>query len=384
MPTAIGPYLNSLLSPSRDANGAGPSTPSLAQTLSDNERESSRKSPSATVTLSEAAKARLAGNDGAAADAIPLASITKDARAWFNQQYRTLNISSAMLDGEVAVDLTTQARETLSAVASNAQGLFNADERAAAGIALQSRFDDAMAPHVVIAKHTNDYVSLYEAAAAYLEQAGADERATKIWQDQKQAVVQGLVAAKTAPDEAPDIGDRNDPVRALLDKAADGDSSESDASTASVAAKARAMLDGQIDKARANGTELSLRQSRTVGQRVDFSDFDNRTLAVVVLDAGSKFSNAETRAAKGELDQRTRVTMLSALTSGNDSAQGNLNLLQAYASMSGEEKTALGVTEDVTNRMVQNYRKVISIQNALGNGGASAGIGTPPSFSAYL
>lgn len=383
MPTAIQPYLNSLLTPSRDANGAASSTPSLAQTLSDNERALSRNSPSATITLSDAAKAYVAGTDSAPPNEKTRGSIAAEARAWFDRQYRDLKISSAMLDGQVAVDLTGQSRETLSAVASNARGLFSADERAAAGIALQSRFDDAMAPHVVIARHTGDYVDLYQAASDYLEQAGADERATKTWRDQKQAVDRGLAAAKATPGEAPDIRDGNDPVRALLDKASD-DASDSDTSTASVAAKARALLDAQIEDARSNGTDLSFRPSRRTGQQVNFSDFDNRMLAVVVLDPKSEFSSAETRAAKAELDQRTRLAMFNAVTSGGDSARGNLNLLQTYATMSDEEKSVLGVTEEVTSRVVQNYRKIISIQNALGGAGANAGIGVRPSISAYL
>jgi len=382
LPTAIQPYLNSLLTPSRDANGADPGTPSLAQTLSDDERASSRNSPSTTVTLSDAAKAYVARTDASAGIEKPLSSIAKDARAWFDEQYRTLDISSAMLDGQVAVDFAGQSRETLSAVAANARGLFSADERAAAGVALQSRFDDAMAPHVVIARHTSDYADLYQAASDYLDQAGADERTTKIWRDQKQAVVRGLAAAKATPGEAPDIRDSNDPVRVLLDKASD-DTSDSDTSTASVAAKARALLDAQIEDARSDGTDLSFRPSRRTGQQVNFSDFDNRMLAVVVLDPDSEFSSAETRAAKAELDQRSRLAMFNAVTSGGDSARGNLNLLQTYATMSDEEKAVLGVTEEVTSRVVQNYRKIISIQNALG-GGATAGVGARPSISAYL
>ncbi len=381
MPIAIGSYLNSLLSPSQDPNSATPSRPSLAQTLNEDERASSRNALSTTVTLSDAAKAYVARTE-AAAD-VPLALIAADARTWFDQQYRDFKISSAMLDGQVAVDLTGQTRAMLSAVASNAQGFFTTDERTAAGIALQSRFDDAMAPHAVIARHSSDYASLYQAASDYLDQAGADERATEIWQDQKQAVVRGLVAAKATPGEAPDTGDRNDPVRALLNAASADESSDPDASTDSVAAKARALVDDQIEAARDDGADLSFRPSRRAGPQVDFSDFDNRMLAVIVLDPKAEFSGAEVRAAKAELDQRTRLSLLSAVTSGADSAGGNLNLLQTYARMSDEEKSVLGVTDEVTSQLVQNYRKIISIQNAMG-GGANAGTGAVPSISAYL
>ena len=387
MPTAIGSYLDSLLGSARAASkseAATPSTtPSLADALAQNEREPSRTSPAATVALSEEAQAYLAR---AAADQSvpdkPLTAVAADARAWFDQQYKELKISSAMLDGQVAVDLTGQTRATLSAVASNAEKLFTKDEQAAAQIALQSRFDAALSPHVVIARHTGDYVGLYEAALTYLDQAGADERDTQIWQDQRKAVIKGLGVAKATPSEAPDTGDSNDPVRTLLDKTTDSGSLKSDGSTSSVAAKARAMLDDQINKARDKGTDLVFGESRRTGGKADFSEFDNRMLAAMVLDPDSIFSSVEVRAAKSELDQRTRLTMLNAITLASDSASGNLKLLQTYAGMSEEEKSVLGVTEAVTNRIVQNYQTLISIQNAFGT--ASAAGGTSFGISAYL
>ena len=161
---------------------------------------------------------------------------------------------------------------------------------------------------------------------------------------------------------------------------------KSDGSTTSVAAKARAMLDDQMNKARDNGTELVLNESRRTGQPVDFTDFDNRTLAALALDPDSIFSSEEIRAAKNELNQRTRLTMLGALTTTPDFASGNLKLLQTYARMSEEEKTVLGVTDAVTKRVVQNYNTLISIQTALagGNSAGAGGSGSSLGLSAYL
>jgi hypothetical protein len=375
-----------LLSSARSAYAAAPGAPSLAKALGDGPSASSQHSPSTTVTLSEAAKAYAAGTADADADVpeLPLASVAANARAWFDQQYQTLKIPTAILDGQVAVDLTDQSRATLSAVASNALELFSADESKAAGMALQSRFDDAMKPYMVIARHTGDFAGLYQAASNYLEQAGADERATATWQDQKQAVEKGLAAAKTAFGKAPDTGDGNDPVRALLDKSTASGSVEAGDSTASVAERARAMLDDQENKARDNGTRLEFDAARTTGQQVDFSKFDNRTLATMVLNPDSTFSGQEARAAKTELDLRTRTTMLSALTSGGGQAAGSLGLLQAYASMSDEEKSVLGVTEAVTSRIIQNYNTMMSIQDAFGNGGSLEGGDSSLGLSAYL
>ena len=81
-----------------------------------------------------------------------------------------------MLDGQIAVDLTTQDRATLSVVASNAQGLFSEDEVDAATKTLQVRFDDAVSPYVVIARHTGDYAAPYDAALE-LSQQGRRRRA---------------------------------------------------------------------------------------------------------------------------------------------------------------------------------------------------------------
>ena len=152
------------------------------------------------VTLSDEAKAYLASLAQSVSSAqAPAATLAANARTWFDQQYQQLGISSAVLDGQVAVDMTGQSRATLSAVASNTQSLFTNDETAVAGSALQVRFHDAIAPQAVIARHTGDYASLYNAAINYMDAAGPDERATTSWQDQRQALATGLAAATLSP-----------------------------------------------------------------------------------------------------------------------------------------------------------------------------------------
>ncbi len=239
--------------------------------------------------MSDEAKAHLARTLAAAESAdIPLSAIAASARTWFDEQYKALGISSAKLDGQVAVDFTNQSRATLFAIASNAQGLFTTDERGAASSALQSRFDGAMSPHIVIARHSGDYAGLYEAALSYVEQAGSDERATSAWKEQRQALVDGLVAARESFGKAPQTGNIDDPVRALLDKATG--SPASGAGSADVATRARSLLDDQANNAKDNGKELVFDPGRKFGQQADFSQFDNRTLAAVVLNQDSAFS----------------------------------------------------------------------------------------------
>ncbi len=401
--TTIGAYSPSLLNSASQGYATATAQPSLAQTLDEQDSDSSPFS-STNVTLSDAAKSYLAAMqdtaktqdtpesaaspatdessaaasastaDGTANDSdtdLSLDDIAANARAWFDAQYKSLGTSSAMLDGKVAVDFSSQSRATLSAVASNTDGLFTSDESTAATSELQARFNNAMASHVVIARHTGDYASLYQAASDYLNQAGDDEKATAGWKAQNLAVMTGLDAAKSSFGKAPDTGDANDPVAALLDAP---DSSITtlgpDATTSQVAANARAMLDDQENKAKDNGSTLAFYSSQTGGQQVDFTNFDNRTLATIVLNPDQSFSSEETYAAKQELNQRTRASMYNTLfpssNSSNDSSStGALGLMQTYNDMSAEEKSVLGITDSVTNRVLATYKTQQSVQNTL-------------------
>ncbi len=55
--------------------------------------------------------------------------------------------------------------------------------------------------------------------------------------------------------------------------------------------------------------------------------------------------------------------MLQAVSSDDGYGSGSLGLIGVYSKMSEEEKSVLGVTEAVMNRVVQNYRTAVSIQN---------------------
>lgn len=376
MSTAIGTNLASLFSSARRGYSV-PETPSLVQILTEEDKKKSSSSPSTIISLSDEAKAYLAQvSQSAKTDAVPLETLAANARGWFDQQYEDLGISSAILDGEVAVDFSSQSRATLSAVASNAQKLFSDDEVKAAKLALQDRFDDAVAHKAVIARYSGDYASLYEAALAYMDEAGADERNTALWQTQRNALVEGAAAARKIFGKAPDTGNADDPVRALLDTTSDADGPTTGASGGTIAARARALLDDQINAAADNGRELVFNARRQSGQQVDFSKFDNRMLATISLNQNATFSIDEARAAKAELNQRNRLNLLNAINSanGSDPSAGSLAMIKQYASMSAEEKSALGVTEQVMNRLVRGYNSLLSVQN--GFSGNSAGIGS--------
>ena len=368
MSISVGSNTTSYLSHAGNAYGAGnaASKASPASTGAD----ASSPSSSTSVTLSDEAKAYLA-QTAADSEQPSVATLTTQARAWFDQQYVALGTSSAMLDGQVAVDFSGKTRATLSVIADNVLGQFSPDEVTAATRTLQARFNDAVSPHVVIARHTGDYASLYAAASDYLDQAGSDEKATAAWKDQKQAVLEGLIAARSSFGRAPVTGNDADPVRALLDKARSQISPGADSSPDTLAANARAMLDAQAGSARDNGKDLVFTGIRQTGQQADFTEFDNRTLAIMALNADASFSAQEAGAAKAELNSRTRSSLVNAF--GGDGIQASsLAMLQQYQKMSAEERSVLGFTDDYTNRIIANYRTVASIQNNLGSGAGLA------------
>jgi hypothetical protein len=369
--TAVG--ANPAYASSYAAYGASSNTAAATAAKTTADADTSTRDANATsVTLSDAAKAFLAANGGADAPSVDV--LAANARSWFDQQYGKLGISSAVMDGEIAVDLTGQTRATLSAVASNTGNLFSPDEVDAAAKTLDVRFSDAVSPYVVIARHTGDYAAPYDAAMSYLNDAGADEKATDSWKAQYQAVLDGLTAAKATFGKAPDTGNPDDPVAALLGRTASSGSQTGP--TAGVVSQARTMLDAQANAARDNGTELTFDRTRKGGQQVDYTDFDNRSLATIVQNQGGDFSAEETRSAKAELDQRNRTSILAALNgsqSGSDPRSSSLALLKQYSTMSNEEKAVMGYDDAFVNRIAQNYRTLTSLQGSLGSATSAGG-----------
>ncbi|HWK94122.1 MAG TPA: hypothetical protein VNR39_01745 [Pseudolabrys sp.] len=330
-----------------------------------------------SVDLSDAAKAYLASQTNDAA------SLAATARQWFDDQYQTTGLSSPMLGGDVALDMTSISRETLSAIAANTGNQFSQDEVVAAGATLQKRFDDALAPHVVVARHTGDYASLYKAAADYLDKAGADERATPLWISTRQAVDEGLSLARQSPMKAPQTTNGNDPVTALLQKTTQVADASGATSDAQAAADARARFDALANKARDAGTQLVFDPSRKTGQLVDFSSFSNQSLAVVTLNTDGQFSAEEQRAARSELSQRHRTSLMSVFDGSNGAADAgaqSLALIRHYNSMSAAEKAASGYNSDLQNRLVQNYR----LASMFGSGSTNSSGSNAMSLLSYM
>lgn len=372
--TAVG--ANTTYASSYAAYGASSNTAAAtaAKAASADADTSTHDANATSVTLSEAAKAFLAANGGADAPSVDV--LAANARSWFDQQYGKLGISSAVLNGEIAVDLTGQSRATLSAVASNTGDLFSQDEIDAAARTLEVRFSDAVSPYVVIARHTGDYAAPYDAAMTYLNDAGADEKATDSWKTQYQAVLDGLSAAKATFGKAPDTGNPDDPVAALLASTSSTGSQTGTTTATDVVSRARALLDAQANAARDNGTDLTFDRTRKGGQQVDYTNFDNRALAMMVQNQNGDFSAEETRSAKAELDQRNRTSILATLNgsqSGSDPRSSSLALLKQYSTMSDEEKSVMGYDKAFVDRITQNYRTLTSLQGSLGTTTSASG-----------
>src|SRR4029078_10446496 len=161
---SVGSNAASYLSYAGNAYGAG-NTASKASPASTDTTDTSSPSSATSVTLSDEAKAYMARTAAEADGEQPsVATLATRARAWFDQQYVALGTSSAMLDGQVAVDFSGQTRATLSVIADNAQGQFSTDEGTAATRTMQSRFQDAASPHAVFAQRPAHYDTHTDAA----------------------------------------------------------------------------------------------------------------------------------------------------------------------------------------------------------------------------
>jgi hypothetical protein len=363
--------------------GATASVPGYASILASAQRQpqavattghSGRGQSATTVTLSEAAKAALEGKD--------FPTVIAEARATLDRLLAEAELEEPSQENLLALDLSKVDRRELFAVASNAELQFTADEQKAAGVELQRRFDAALVGPTAVARVTDDITGLYSAALAYLEAMSPEEKASAAYADQKTAIEEALRQLEIDPKTFP-TGIANDPVDAYLDRVAAGEIDKRRDFT-DIADDARHALDKQYADARAAGKELIFDTSRKVGQRVDFSQFDSRTLSAIVLNSGDGFSRSEVQAATAEM----RVRSSAALTASfkNASASGDptafaLNIISQFASMSGEERQAAGWSDNFYRTVLSNYESTARITSMMST---ATGGGTGMSLLDYL
>jgi hypothetical protein len=290
------------------------------------------------------------------------ASVVADARTALDQLLSNANATSPYAaDGTPTIDLSSLDRRSLFAISSNANGQFSTDEQSLATQSLQDGFDAAMAGPDAVARVTGNIDGLYTAAAAYLDAASPEEKASNDWAVKNTAVTAAQKQIASDPTAVPNVP--NDPVVDFLSRTETGNTGQLRDFSA-VASDARAALDAQYSAAQANGKQLVFSGSGKNGQLVDFSSFDSRSLSAVALNQDNLFSADEVSAASKAIKSRSNALLLSSFQSaaaGSDFTAFSQNIISAYGSMSSEERQAVGWTDSFYNTVVQSYQSSAKI-----------------------
>ena len=346
-------YSTTTTAPSANAGATGGSASSVTTT-------SSQSASATNITLSEAAKAALAAPD--------FASVIASARA---------ALDALFIDGKepADIDLGKLDRRQLFAVSSNAGGNFTSDEQAAAKAEQQDRLDAALAGPLAVARVTDDVEGIYTAALAWLDGASAEEKSTPAWTSQRGALIEARKQLAADPSKTPDV--EGDVVAAYIERMTAGDDPDTPRDFDAVASDARAALDAQYAAARADGKTLTFNGLQKNGQAVDFSQFDSRSLSAVALNQDARFTPEEVFAARQVISQRSSSTILAGLKSAaNDPASFARNLISAYGSMSPEERTAAGWSDQLYSAAVASYNTAAQLANIFGDAGSANGSGS--------
>ena len=254
---------------------------SIAGTASATIAATSTAQAATSVTLSDQAKAALATKD--------FATVLADVRSKLTALLTEAGRTSPLEGDELALDLSSLDARELYAMASDDS--FGEDERAAAGIEMQRRFEAALSGPAALAKVTGNFTGLYKAAAEYLDSLGPEEKAGADWIAGRAAVTDAQKQLATDPKTMPDAG-ADDPVALYLALVEAGEQIKPQP-IADVATTARKTLDALYDEANATGKVPTFNKQTTIGTYIDMSKFDSRTLSSIVLDTTGQFTAAE-------------------------------------------------------------------------------------------
>ena len=335
---------------------------------------SSNSGASATnVTLSDAAKAAMAAKD--------FTTVIADARATMDKLLSDAQKTTPLKDGKLDVDMSKIDRRELYAVSTNGELKFTPDEQKAAQIELQRRFDQALAGPTSVGRVTGKIDGLYTAALAFLDLAGAEEKASVAYADARKAIEAMIAKLKTDPATLPGAVP-NDPVNDYMKRLAEGET-EGPRNIADVGTDARATLDAQY---------------KAGGITPDYKDFDSRSLSSVALNTGNEFNEDEVRAAKNEMRSRTGAAVLAALKNSDAAANPagfSENIISLYGAMSAEERAAAGWSDNLYAAAVSSYQTASKLASMLsqssssgslfgGSGSTSSGSGDKMSLLSYM
>lgn len=350
---------------------------SYATTTASSTQQSNNTTAQATATNNSATNVTLSGAAETHLNEKDFSAVIADVRAALDKLLEDAGLTSPYKDGKLAIDLSSFDRREIFAIATTGEEKFTDEERQAASDELVRRFDVAMAGPAAVGRVTGDLIALYEAAEEYLDNASAEEKATTIWAGQKAAVVAALEQFSADPDSLP-VVNAYDPVADYLARADSGDTAQLP-DFSDVANDVRTALDKQYDDAEADGQKLVFNARRQTGQMVDYSEFDSRSISAVALNEGDQFSSEEVRSAQSEMDSRSRKTLLACFTnasSGSDPTAFAKNIISAFASLSDEERTAAGWSEDLYQSAILNYQSSSQISDWFsGSGSSGSGMG---------
>lgn len=329
--------------------------------------QTSTESAATSVTLSEEALAAMSERD--------FAGVLADTHAKLTALLEEAGRTSPLKDGKLALDISSLDQRELYAMSSDPS--FSPDEREAAGLEMQRRFEAALSGPAAIARVTGNYTGLYKAAAAYLDSLGAEERDCADWKAGRDAVAEGLKQLQTKPGTRPDLGP-NDPVALYLALSETGNVVEP--SMPDLASNARTTLDRLYAEAEANGKAPTFNRNTKVAQYIDMSNFSSRALSSIVLDKDGQFSAEETRTARSLLQSRSGATLLAGFQSASRSSDPTAfsqNVISAFSSMSAEERQAVGWSDQLYQAAMQSYVTTSKLMNMFNDATGGSSNGTP-------
>lgn len=363
------------------------STTSPSQSSTSNATSSAAKSAARTgtatssaatsITLSDAAKAALAEKS--------FASVVADARAKLTKLLDDAGRKSPLQNGALALDLTSLDSREIYAIASDKS--FTEDEREAAKLEMQRRFEAALAGPLSIAQVTGDYTGLYNAAATFLDALGPEEKASEDWKASRDAVAEGLKQLQQDPKTLPSAGE-DDPVATYIELVELRGTL--DQSMATLATNARTALDKRYAEIHATGRIPSFKQNSANGTYVDLSGLSSRSLSAIVLDEEGQFSSQEIAAAKSQLRTKSSAVLMAGLKSASQSTDPTAfsqNVMSAFSSLSPEERQAAGWSDKLYEAAVANYstsNKLLEMFNQLSAGSSTSNSSSGFNFASLL
>ncbi|MGV8954178.1 MAG: hypothetical protein ACOH2M_23975 [Cypionkella sp.] len=337
-----------------------------AAATSTSDTTTSDSAAATSVTLSDAAKAAL--------EIKPLATVLAEVRNKLTSLLTAANRTSPLQNDKLALDMSSLDARELYAMTSSTDDAFSGDEKKAAGLEMQRRFDAAMAGPAAVAKVTGNYSGLYKAAADYLDALGPEERADPKTVAARAALTEGMKQLAADPKTLPkDVKD--DPV-ALYLALSDAGETTGPRPIKDVADDVRTVLDKKYADALANGRVPTFNKASKIGTYIDLSSFDSRSLSAMVLDTGDQFSTEEKAAAKSALHGKSGAALLAGFnnaTKSGDPTAFSQNVISIYSSMSAEERQAAGWSENFYKTAVDSYATTSKLTKMLAEAGGDSG-----------